>query len=168
MLWRNGFLLFMAFGAVMATQVDAVPSPPPPPEKLAVVQTFIRASIDKNLSLYAGLLSDQFVGTDAEADKVMMKADWLASLERTFRNKWLQTKILHVFFGYHIVGVSLQYSVMLVEQLTNYPNPPHSDCCTFYRTETLVFDGNKLSKIGRSMPFSTQLSDAGKRTDIPN
>ncbi len=57
---------------------------------------------------------------------------------------------------------------MLVERVSNFADPPHSDCCAYYRTEILVLEAGKVMKIGRSMLFDTQLSEAGKRTDIPN
>jgi hypothetical protein len=165
---RNKRAVLCALLAFSGAQAPAAPPAPPAPETLAVVQSFIKASVDKNLSLYTSLLSDDFVGVDAEVDKAMTRQDWLAGIAGAFQNRWLRTKVLEVFYGYHIVGEGLQYRVMIVERLDNYPDPPHSDCCTFYRTEVLVLNGNRVSKIGRSIPFVDRLSNTGSRTDIPN
>lgn len=168
MAMRKGLMLLCAASIFLAAPAHAIPPPPPSPDGLKVAQAFIRASIDKDLPLYSSLLSDQFMAADPEANKIVPKAEWLNSMAEAFQNKWLQIKILHVFYGDRIVGTGLQYQIMIVERLANYPDPPHSDCCTFYRTETLILDGDKVSRLIRSIPFDSELSDTGKRTDIPN
>jgi len=155
---------------ILALAVPAIAAPPPPPseEGLTAVQAYIRATKEKDLKAYDGLLSDAFLGNDDDLSGSANRTKWLDGVAKEFGNPHLNVNIIKVFYGGHLARGKFSIQVMLVENANNFSfgGTRSPDCCAFYRTETLTLDGAKIVEIDRSPLFDVVLSTAGTRTDL--
>lgn len=150
--------------------IPAIAAPPPPPsdEALTAVQTLIRATKEKDVKVYAGTLSERFIGNDDELGGSATKTEWLDKVSKEFGNARWNVNIIKVFYGTHQVKGKFATRAMLVENANNFSfgGSGSPDCCAFYLTETLTLDGGKIVQIDRSALFETVLSPTGTRTDL--
>lgn len=153
----------------LSLAIPAIAAPPPPPsdEALTAVQTFIRATKEKDMRVYAGTLSERFVGNDELAGPAT-KTEWLDKVSKEFGNARRNVNIIKVFYGTHQAKGKFATRVMLMENANNFSfgGSRSPDCCAFYLTETLTLDGGKIVQIDRSALFETVLSPTGTRTDL--
>lgn len=153
----------------LAAPASAVPPPPPLPEAVDATQAIIRALTVKDFAAYEKLLSDGFVGYKNDGSEQRTREAWLREMAEAFSNPVFSVTIRHVFSGGRSIDGVLRQQVMLVENVRNYPargNGIPGDCCEYYLTETITFDGGKVMRIDRSPLYDTQLSNEGRRTDL--
>lgn len=146
----------------------AVPPPPPFPATLAATQTVIAAMTGKDFKRYEGVFANDFVGHKSESDQIIDRAAWLREMKEAFDNKAFAVTITHVYDGSATIDGKYRPQVMLVERVSNFGlrNGVPGDCCAYYLTETLTFDGGKIVRIDRSTLFHNELSNTGERTDL--
>ncbi|MEJ5979618.1 nuclear transport factor 2 family protein [Novosphingobium sp. PS1R-30] len=153
-----------------AAPLSAVPPPPPVPVTLEATQNYIRALTSKDRDVYDALLAEDFVGHDGHSEKSKDRATWLSEISGAFASPGFHVTVLNVFQGGQIVSGQYRQRAMVVERVTNFatrPNgAPAGDCCVFYLTETITFDGGQIDRIDRSPFFENALSKSGERTDL--
>lgn len=161
------FPLLVLFAAV---PLSAVPPPPPLPDTLEATQSYIRAVTSKDRNAYDGLLAEDFVGHDGQSEKPQDRATWLRQMSGAFASPGFHVMVLNVFQGGQVVGGQYRQRAMVVQKVTNFATQPNGapagDCCVFYLTETITFDGGRIERIDRSPLFENALSKSGERTDL--
>jgi len=158
-----------AFAALVAVPVAAVPPPPPAPGTLEATSATIHALTSKDLAAYEDLLAADFVGHTDDGEKTRTREAWLQEMREAFMNPAFNVTIMHVFQTGATIDGKFRQQIMLVENVDNYvlrSNGIPGDCCGFYLTETITFDGQKVMRIDRSRLYDNMLSATGARTDI--
>lgn len=161
-------LLLIAFFA--AAPLAAVPPPPPLPDALEATQSYIQALTSKNRDALEAVIAENFVGIDGETRTPETRDAWLRKMAAGFASPGFHVTILNVFQGGQIVDGKYRQRAMLVERAVSFATRADGglagDCCVYYLTETINFDGGKIERLERSPLFVNALSKTGERTDL--
>ncbi|WP_293976624.1 hypothetical protein [Sphingomonas sp.] len=157
-----------AIAISFATPAMAVPLAPPRPDTLKAVQSFIRALVTKDAAAYGDMLAEDFAGYESMQSASENRETWLGKIRKAFANDGFHASIMQVFSTSDYSSGRYRARVILVENASNFTlrDGITGDCCTYYLTETITFDGGKIVRIDRSDLFDNRLSTTGERTDL--